>query len=128
MQPHSAVLTDVTADAWINEEPYFLLRKNNVRYVIRVEEMMYVESYERFLYVHMFDSSVIEVAQKPIEYIIEQARSKELFRCGRGILVNRRYIDEVDITNKRILMSDGTCLKIGVSYVESMKILKKCLE
>ena len=109
---------------WINEEPYFLLRKNNVRYVIRVKEVMYVESYGRFLHVHMIDGSVFEVAQKPIEYIVEQARSKELFRCGRGILVNRRYIGEVDITNKRILMSNGACLKIGMCYVESMKALK----
>ena len=72
----------------------------------------------------MTGNSVLEIAQKPIDYIIGQARSNDLVRCGRGILVNRRYIDEVDITNKRILMCDGTCLKIGMSYVESVKKLK----
>lgn len=71
----------------------------------------------------MMDGSVFEVSQKPIEYIIGLARSKELFRCARGILVNRRYIDEVDITNKRIRLENGICLKIGMGYVENVKTL-----
>lgn len=111
------------SDVHVNEEPFFLLRKNNIRYIIRISEMVYVESYKRALHVHMMDGNVIEIAQKPIEYIIGLARSKALIRCGRGILVNRRYIDKVDITNKKILLEDGTYLKIGMGYVESVQTL-----
>ena len=85
--------------------------------------MKYAESYNRILHIHMTDGSVLEIAQKTIEYLIDLARSQELVRCARGILVNRRYIDEVDITNKRIWLEDGTCLKIGMCYVESVKML-----
>lgn len=71
----------------------------------------------------MADGSVFEIAQKPIEYLIDLASSQELIHCARGILVNRRYINKVDITNKRIWLEDGTCLKIGMCYVESVKMI-----
>lgn len=117
----------VVFDMWVNEEPYFPLRKNNIRYIIRLKEMVYAESCKRTLHIHMLDGSVFEISQKPIEYIIGLAGSKELFRCSRGILVNRRYINEVDITNKRIRLENGTMLKIGMSYIESVKTLYECI-
>ena len=114
-------------DRWVNEEPYFLVRKDNIRYIIRLKEMIYAESCKRTLHIHMEDGFVFAIAQKPIEYIIGQTGLDELFRCSRGILVNRRYVKEVDITNKRIRLENGTMLKIGTSYIENVKTLYECV-
>lgn len=104
-----------------DEENVFSVQRHNVRYVIRVKDLMYVESYGRALHIHMQDGSVFEISQKPIHYIIKEAKSKSLIRCARGTLVNMEYIFKVNIPFRYILLDNDEDIKIGGSYVNKVK-------
>ena len=94
-----------------------LLRIDNIRHVIRVEDFLYAKSSNRALHVHLCDGREFVVSQKPIEYILQQVKTDKLFRCARGVLVNREYITEVDIKHRKILLVNGEWLEIGSRYV-----------
>ena len=96
----------------------FLLRIDNIRYVIRVEDFLYAKSSNRALHVHLRDGREFVVSQKPIEYILQQVKTERLFRCARGVLVNREYITEVDIKHRKIHLVNGEWLEIGSRYVK----------
>ena len=95
-----------------------LLRIDNIRYVIRVEDFLYAKSSNRALHVHLRDGREFVVSQKPIEYILQQVKTDKLFRCARGVLVNREYITEIDIKQQKIHLVNGEWLEIGSRYVK----------
>ncbi len=96
----------------------FLLRIDNIRYVIRVEDFLYAKSSNRALHVHLRDGRELRVSQKPIEYILQQVKTDKLFRCARGVLVNREYITEIDIRHRKIHLANGEWLEIGSRYMD----------
>lgn len=96
----------------------FLLRIDNIRYVIRVEDLLYAKSSNRTLHVHLRDGREFRVSQKPIEYILQQVKTDKLFRCARGVLVNREYINEIDIEHRKLLITNGEWLEIGSRYID----------
>ena len=99
-------------------ENEFLLRKDNIRYVIRVENLVYAQSSRRMLQIFLQDGAKLSMSQKPIEYILRQVKTDRLIRCARGVLVNYDYIEKIDIINQKIMLIDGKCLEIGKKYVE----------
>lgn len=107
----------------------FSVRKHNVYYMVKVEEVMYVESYERVLHIHLTNGEVMEVAQKPIQYIMQAAGSYDFIRCARGTLVNRRHMVGYYSEVQSVLMSDGSLVKVGRSYINKMReVAKKITE
>lgn len=96
----------------------FLLRIDNIRYVIRVEDLLYAKSSNRALHVCLRDGREFRVSQKPIEYILQQVKTDKLFRCARGVLVNREYINEIDIEHRKLLITNGEWLEIGSRYID----------
>lgn len=104
-----------------DEENVFSARKHNIRYVVRVKDLMYVECYDRALHIHVQDGSVFEVSQKPIHYIIKEARSKSLLRCARGTLVNMDHIYKINFYGHRIILDDDTEIRIGGRFLKKVK-------
>ena len=97
----------------------FLLRIDNIRYVIRVEEFLYAKSTNRTLHVHLRDGRIFTVSQKPIEYILKQVNTDKLLRCIRGVLVNSQYITKIDIEHRKLLLANGEWLEIGSWYINN---------
>ena len=106
-----------------------LLRIDNIRYVIRVEEVLYAKSSNRVLRIVLYDGREFCVSQKPIEYILKQVKTDKLIRCARGVLVNREYINKIDYSEMKLMLINGLRLDIGRKYVgwwlkNSIKITK----
>ena len=99
----------------------FCVRKNNVYYRIPMDEFVYAESFERTLHIHLSSGEVLEVSQKPIQYITRQIKSKELMWCARGLLVNKKYIVGLDRSSKSVILRDGSSLRIGKAYISNVK-------
>lgn len=102
-------------------EGFLSIRKNNVYYRIPTEEFVYGESCERTLHIHMRDGKTIEVAQKPIQYIMEQEKSERLLQGARGMVVNKEYIAGFDRETQSVLLEDGRLLRIGRAYAGKIK-------
>ena len=97
----------------------FLLRIDNIRYVIRVEEFLYAKSSDRTLRVHLRDGRELRVSQKPVEYILQQVKTDKLFRCARGVIVNSEYIVEIDRKHRKLRLANGKWLEMGSRYLNS---------
>ena len=97
------------------------VRKNNVYYRIPVEEFVYGESCERTLHIHLRDGREIEVAQKPIQYIMEQNNSERLLQVARGMVVNKDYVAGFDKKTRGVSLQDGRLLKLGRIYAGKIK-------
>lgn len=97
------------------------IRKNNVYYRIPTEEFVYGESFERTLHIHMRNGMVMEVAQKPIQYIMEQENTERFLQGARGMVVNKEYIAGFDRESQSVLLQDGRLLKLGRAYAGKIK-------
>jgi len=107
------------------KDKVFAVRKHNVYYMVKVEEVMYVESYERALHIHLTNGTVMEVSQKPIQYIMLAAGSYDFIRCARGTLVNRKHMVGYSSHFQSVLMTDGNLVKVGKAYSEKIKEIAK---
>ncbi len=96
----------------------FLLRIDNIRYIIRVEEFLYAKSSDRTLRVHLRDGRKFVVSQKPIEYILKQVNTDKLVRCNRGVLVNRQYVTKINIEHRKIRIINGEWLEVAKGHIE----------
>lgn len=96
----------------------FLLRIDNIRYVIREEDFLYAKSGNRMLQVRMRDGNEFLVRQKPIRFILEQINTKQIIRCARGVLVNCGYIKKIDEESRQLCLVSGEKLTIGSGYLE----------
>ncbi|MBQ8038505.1 MAG: response regulator transcription factor [Lachnospiraceae bacterium] len=111
------------------KDKVFAVRKNNVYHVVKVEDVMYVDSYERTLHIHFTDGRVMEVSQKPIQYIMQASGSYDFIRCARGTLVNRKHMVGYYSEEQSVLMTDGKLVKVGRFYVNEMReVAKKITE
>ena len=97
------------------------VRKNNVYYRIPLEEFAYGESYERTLHIHLRNGMEIEVAQKPIQYIMEQGNPEMLLQGARGLVVNKDCIAGFNKETQSVLLEDGRFLKLGRVYARKIK-------
>jgi len=107
------------------EEKVFAVRRHNVYHMIKVEDVIYVESRERTLQIHFTDGSILEVSQKPIQYIMQAARSRDFIRCARGTLINRKHMIGYSTDIQSVLMLNGTLVKVGKVYSNKMKEISK---
>lgn len=96
----------------------FVLRIDNIRYVVRLEEFLYAKSSKRILHVFLHDGRELRVSQKPIEYILKQVKTETLIRCVRGVVVNREYIVKIDLKKQKLMLANGEWLDIGSGYVD----------
>lgn len=98
----------------------FLLRLDNIRYIIRVDDFMYAKSCNRVLHIFLWDGKEFQLTQKPIEFIRQQVRTDKLVRCARGVLVNKEYVKEIDRKKRKLLLTNGKQVDVGEKYLNMM--------
>lgn len=103
-------------------ENYILPRKQGILYTIKVKYIIYVEMKERLLFIHQSRDGVLEIPHKTLKKLQEESRSKCLIRCNRSTLVNRLYVQEVNLLEQYIILKEsGLKIPIGVRYRETVR-------
>ena len=91
--------------------------KDGVLYSVKISEILYAESIGHKIHFHRTDGVTLVIPYKTCRQIIEEADSASLVQCSRNLIVNRDYIENVDITNRCIKVKGlGRPLGIGVTY------------
>ena len=103
------------------KENSFVIRNHNVRYLVKVKELMYVKYFERALHLYMSTGDVFAVDQRPLRMIKEASAAKCIIQCARGVLVNLMFVEQVDLKTKKIVLKNGEILKIGDNFEKSIK-------
>lgn len=103
------------------QENTFVIRNHNVRYLVKVKELVCVRYFERALHLYMNSGDILIVDQKPVQMVLELARARCIMQCGRGMLVNLTYVNTIDFKNKKIFLENNKIIKIGDSYSKRLE-------
>lgn len=91
---------------------YFYYRKDGILYSIETDRIIYVETCVRVLSMHLLDE-VIEIPYMTCSTLLEKLNSQDFLQYSRHGILNRKYIDYVDETNRYIRMKNGDMLELG---------------
>ncbi|MGN0495856.1 MAG: LytR/AlgR family response regulator transcription factor [Lachnospiraceae bacterium] len=92
-------------------------RKDGIIYPVICTEIKYIKSKNHILYIYLADDSIFEVQYRSCQSILDEADSGLLLQCSRSTIVNIKYIESVDLTNRYIkLKGKKEYLTIGIAY------------
>lgn len=98
-------------------------RKDGIVLAIDSEDIIYAEAWKHKLRMRTIYEDEIVIPGSSLIKFIEDVSSSDFIRCSRHIVVNKKYIKNVDITNGMIGLRRGYgSVEIGVTY---KKIIKK---
>ncbi len=91
---------------------YIYYRQDGILYSIDTEEIIYMESVKRNLVLHLKEERM-EMPYKTCKSMLRELNTENFLQCSRTVIVNRKYINCVDETNRYINMKNGTVLELG---------------
>lgn len=109
------------------QENVFVIRRHNVRYPVKVRELICVRYFDRALHLYMSTGDVFVVDQRPVQMILDLARARSIMQCSRGALVNLAHVVDMNFDKEEILLSNGDTLRIGETYEKELKEAWKAL-
>lgn len=94
------------------EDKHFYYRKDGILYSVEMDRIMYAETNRRVLKIHLLDET-IEIPYMTCNSLLEKLNSQEFLQYSRNGVLNRKYIDYIDYTNRYIRMKNGDTLELG---------------
>jgi DNA-binding LytR/AlgR family response regulator len=92
------------------------VKSNSVYRSFYLDDIMYIDVYNRDVYFHEIDGHIIRIGNAHLNYYVEEAKKDGFIRIRRDIMVNTKYISNVDFNSKSLIIADGTELGIGSAY------------
>lgn len=97
------------------EDKYVYYRKDGILYSIETDKIIYMESVLRVLHVYLVDEE-IEIPYMSCSVMLEKLNADDFLQYSRNGILNRKYIDYVDETNRYIRMKNGAMLEMGIVW------------
>ena len=70
---------------------------------------------------HKVTGEELIIPKKTCRQILEEADNDALIQCNRGVIINRNYIEHIDLTNRCIRMRGiDAGIVIGVTFVKKI--------
>lgn len=106
-----------------SEDVFF--RKDGIIFRKSVSEVVYIENMRTGQTVRFTDGK-LELQYKPSKVILEELDSEKFLQCSRTTIVNRDFIEVIDMVNRYIGLKDNYGqLEIGVTFkkkfIEALK-------
>ena len=96
-------------------------RKGGIILAVERARIVYVESINHILNIHT-TNDVMRIPYKTIKDFLEEVDSNDFLQCSRSIVVNRRYVHNVDLVNRVIQFQEGMGrVDIGTMYKNQVK-------
>lgn len=96
-------------------------RKDGIILAVERARIVYVESINHILNIHT-TNDVMRIPYKTIKDFLEEVDSNDFLQCSRSIVVNRRYVHNVDLVNRVIQFQEGMGrVDIGIMYKNQVK-------
>lgn len=100
-----------------DKEVYLSFRKEGILYPVELNKIVYMESIHHMMNIHLSDGSVLEIPYKTCKQILEEADGDYLIQCNRNTLVNRKFVEKLDLVNRFIMFKDGLgTVEIGLTF------------
>lgn len=97
-------------------------RKEGIILAAEREDITYAESREHIMHIHTRQEDVLKIPYLTLKKFLEEVDSADFIQCSRNTVVNRTYIQNVDIPNRLIrLKGSYGMVEIGVMFKKQMK-------
>ena len=99
-------------------------RKEGIILAVERDDIVYVESINHIMYIHTKNNDIMTIPYITIKKFLEDADSNDFIQCSRNTVINKRFVHNIDFSNRVIQMKDGMGrVDIGVMYKKHMKEL-----
>jgi len=99
-------------------------RKDGIILAVEREEIVYAESVYHTMHIHTSRNDVLKVPYIALKKLLEDIDSSDFIQCSRNTIVNKKFVENVDIPNRVIQMRDGLGrVEIGIMF---KKYVKEC--
>ena len=98
-----------------SKEPFVLVKKDGINYKIYCKDILYLYAIPRGVCL-VLTKETMKVPYLSIKQIMEKLPEGQFVQCHRMYVVNRSFIDYVDIVNRIIRMKNLQEVEIGVTY------------
>lgn len=107
-----------TTERYQDRRLYF--RKEGVVLSVKSEDIISIESNCHRLYIQTKEET-LEMPYKTCKQLMQEMDCDDFIQCSRSIIINKRYIDSVDIANRYITLQDSYGqAEIGVTYMKKV--------
>lgn len=76
-------------------------RKDGIVYAKCIKDIIYIENVRRKVIIHC-KNDVLEIPYKTCEEIMREVDSELFIQCSRYTIINKKYMEEIDYTNRYI--------------------------
>ena len=104
------------------QDAVLCFRKDGVLYPIKVRDIVYMDSYNHVFTVHLLNGSTLTVPYRSCKQLIDEADADCLLQCNRSAIVNKDYVENIDIANRYITMK-GIPAKVEIGITFKKKVL-----
>ncbi len=102
-------------------ERFVYFRKDGIVYAKCIKDIIYIENARRKVIIHC-KNDVLEIPYKTCEELMNEMDSKYFVQCSRYTIINKRYIEEIDYTNRYIKLKHVKApVEIGVIMKNKLK-------
>lgn len=98
------------------EKAFILIKRDGINYKVLCDSIVYIEAVPRGVKLHLTEEEV-EVKYLSLRQILPKLSQKDFFQCHRMFIVNRRYVEYIDLVNQVIkMLGTKAMVEIGVTY------------
>lgn len=113
-QVRDTILGALEFPAKDDDDKNVYFRKDGIVYSLCIKDIVYIESSRRKITIHCINDK-LEIPYKTSEEILQDLDSGAFIQCSRYNIVNRKYIEQIDYTNRFIKLKYVDCpIEIGV--------------
>lgn len=92
------------------------LKKDGILYLLDADQIVYIRIIGKQLFVKSYGKPLCRYGYQSMKEIISQIKTESMISCGKGLLVNGRYLDHLDRKERKLYLKDDTApLKLTIS-------------
>lgn len=103
-------------------EKTLYFRKEGIILAVDREDIAYVEIISHILHIHTRNKDTMKIPYITIRKFLDEADSCDFIQCSRNAVINKKFILNIDFSNRIIQMKDGLGrVDIGIMYKKYIK-------
>ncbi len=83
----------------VQETKTLYFRKDGIILAVGREDIVYAESIDHIMHIHTRQGDVLKIPYITLKKLLEDIDSLEMIQCGRNTIVNKIFVQNVDILN-----------------------------
>lgn len=111
-----------TTDKGENVDESFCFRKDGILYPVKIKNIIYIESINHVVMVYMKRGGSLSVPYVSCKQLMEDINSSHLVQCSRNVIINKDYIENIDLANRFIALR-GVAKRIEIGITFKKKIM-----